>query len=79
MEHFIRTKKTIERIIGDTVLGEISEDSRLEVDLGCDSLDIVEIILEVEDEFSIEIPDVDLKNLKSVNDLINYVKEKETK
>lgn len=44
-------------------------------DLGCDSLDIVEILTECEREFNISIPDDDVESLKTVQDLIDYIKE----
>ena len=42
-------------------------------DLGADSLDLVEVIMAIEDEFDVQIKDEDLENLKSVGDLINYI------
>ncbi len=76
MEHLQTIKEAIKRVMGDTLLKEISEEDTLK-ELGCDSLDIVEITMEIEDDFFIEIPDVDLKNFKSIKDLIDYVTEKE--
>lgn len=45
-------------------------------DLGADSLDIVELIMAMEEEFSIEIPDEDAEKLKTVNDVMKYVDTK---
>ena len=42
-------------------------------DLGADSLDLVEVIMAIEDEFDVQIKDEDLENLKSVGDLIIYI------
>lgn len=42
-------------------------------DLGADSLDLVEVIMAIEDEFDVQIKDEDLDSLKSVGDLINYI------
>ncbi|MBQ8600162.1 MAG: acyl carrier protein [Clostridia bacterium] len=50
----------------------ITNDTTLE-DLGADSLDMVEVIMAIEDEFDVQIKDEDLENLKSVGDLINYI------
>ena len=49
--------------------------TRLVEDLGADSIDAVELIMTVEDEFSIEISDEVLQNLKTVNDLVAYIKD----
>lgn len=42
-------------------------------DLGADSLDTVELVLELEDEFGIEIPDEDAENMHTVADVYNYL------
>ncbi len=45
-------------------------------DLGADSLDNVELVMELEDRFSTEIPDEDAKNIKTVQDAINFIAKK---
>jgi len=45
-------------------------------DLGADSLDTVELIMELENKFNIQIPDEDQEKLQTVGDAINYVKSK---
>jgi acyl carrier protein len=47
-------------------------------DLGADSLDTVELIMELENKFNIQIPDEDQEKLQTVGDAINYVKSKIT-
>lgn len=42
-------------------------------DLGADSLDMVEVIMAIEDEFDVQIKDEDLESLKCVGDLIDYI------
>ena len=44
-------------------------------DLGADSLNIVEIVMEIEQEYNIEIPDADVEALETVGDLRNYLNE----
>lgn len=44
-------------------------------DLGADSLDIVELVMAMEDEFQIDIPDKDAESIKTVQDAINYIKQ----
>ncbi|MFN7904750.1 MAG: acyl carrier protein [Pseudobdellovibrionaceae bacterium] len=45
-------------------------------DLGADSLDIVELVMTMEEEFDIEIPDEDAEKLKTVNDVQEYLSKK---
>ena len=45
-------------------------------DLGADSLDTVELVMEFEKEFNIDIPDEDAEKLRTVGDAINYLKSK---
>lgn len=54
---------------------EITLESSFVDDLGADSLDIVELIMAIEEEFGIEIPDEDAEKLTTVNDAVTYVKE----
>ena len=55
---------------------EITMDSSLEDDLEVDSLDIVDIVTALEDEFQIEIPQEDLKDMEKVSDLVSYIESK---
>lgn len=45
-------------------------------DLGADSLDIVELVMAMEEEFDIEIPDEDAEKIQTIGDAISYLKEK---
>jgi acyl carrier protein len=45
-------------------------------DLGADSLDIVELVMTMEEEFDLEIPDEDAEKIKTVGDVVSYVKSK---
>ena len=53
---------------------EITMDSAFLEDLNADSLDIVELIMALEDELDIEIPDEDAENFVTVGDVVNFVK-----
>ncbi len=44
-------------------------------DLGADSLDIVELVMALEEEFDIEIPDTDAEKVVAVSDVVDYIKE----
>ena len=52
---------------------EIKPESSFIEDLGADSLDIVELVMAMEEEFEIEIPDEQAENIKTVGDAINYI------
>lgn len=45
-------------------------------DLGADSLDIVELVMALEEEFGLEIPDEDAENIKTVQDSVEYIQKK---
>ena len=54
---------------------EIEYASNIIDDLGADSLDIVDILMSVEDEFGIEVPDEALENIKTIEDMVKYIEE----
>jgi len=55
---------------------QIKQDASFVEDLGADSLDIVELIMGIEEEFDIEIPDEDAEKLTNVGEAMNYIKGK---
>ena len=55
---------------------DIQMDTNLMKDLEADSLDAVEIIMAIEDEYDIEIPDEDAQKIKTVKDVIEYIESK---
>lgn len=55
---------------------EITEETKFKEDLGADSLDLFELVMALEDEYSIEIPQEDLENLKTVGSVMEYLKAK---
>lgn len=66
----------IRQIIADQIgaeAEEITSPCDFKEDLGIDSLDIFEIIMELEEEYSIEIPTEDLEGIKKVADLVDYI------
>lgn len=58
----------------DMDVEEITAESTFE-DLGADSLDVVDVIMTLEDEFDIEIPDEAIEGMKTVGDLAKYVED----
>ena len=63
----------------DDHLHEILEQESLADDLGADSLDTVELIMALEEEFNIEIPDEDAEKMTTVGDAVRYIDEKAAK
>ena len=52
---------------------EVTLDTDLVTDLGADSLDLVDVVMSLEDEFDKEIPDEDVENIKTVGDIVSYI------
>lgn len=53
----------------------VTEEASFIDDLGADSLDLVELIMALEEEFGIEIPDTDAEKVVTVGDVVSYIKE----
>lgn len=53
---------------------ELQTEARFLEDLGADSLDIVELVMAMEDEFAISIPDDKVEEIKTVQDVVNYIR-----
>jgi acyl carrier protein len=54
---------------------EVTEQASFVDDLGADSLDIVELVMALEEEFDLEIPDEDAEKIATVGDAVSYIKE----
>ena len=69
---------TVKKIVGDQLgksVDEIQSDSSFVDDLGADSLDTVELVMALEEEFETDIPDEEAEKLTTVKSAIDYVKE----
>jgi len=55
---------------------EVVEAASFTEDLGADSLDVVELVMALEDEFGIDIPDEEVGNIKTVGDAVSYISSK---
>ena len=55
---------------------QVTEDSEVIDDLGADSLEIVDLVMTLEEEFDTEIPDEDIENLRTVGDIVKYIEER---
>ena len=73
-EIFDKVKEIIVEQLG---VGEdsVNEESSFIEDLGADSLDIVVLIMAIEEEFDIEIPDTDAEKVVTVGDVVDYIKD----
>jgi len=58
---------------------EVTDNAKFVDDLGADSLDTVELVMALEEEFGIEIPDEDAEKLATVGDALRYIEEKSGK
>ena len=58
-----------------TTRDKITDETSFVSDLGADSLDTVELVMEFEDEFDLNIPDEDAEKIQTVGDAVNYIKE----
>lgn len=56
---------------------EVTSTASFQEDLGADSLDVVELVMALEDEFDIKIPDEDVSEIKTVQDAVNYISKKQ--
>ena len=52
---------------------KVTMESKLIDDLNADSLDLVDLLMSLEDEFDVEVPDEEVENIKTVGDLVNYI------
>lgn len=55
--------------------GQVKPEASFVDDLGADSLDIVELVMALEEEFDMEIPDEDAEKIKTVGDAVSYIQE----
>lgn len=75
MNNFDKVKSIVAEQLGvDTA--DITLETSFD-DLNADSLDVVELIMALEEEFDIEIPDEDAEKIKTVGDAVDYIKEKQ--
>jgi acyl carrier protein len=79
------TREDIAKVVKDIIvekLGvnpvEVTEEAFFVEDLGADSLDTVELVMELEEKFDIEIPDEDAEKIKTVKDAIDYIEKKKS-
>ena len=59
----------------DIDASEVTLESRFKEDLEADSLDLFELVMALEDEYDVEIPSEELEDMKTVGDIVNYLKD----
>jgi acyl carrier protein len=74
-EHAEKVKDIIEKELG-VERDKLTNEASFIEDLGADSLDIVELVMEFEKEFNIDIPDEDAEKLRTVGDALQYLNQK---
>lgn len=57
----------------DASADTMTMESDIAADLGADSLDVVELLMSIEDEFDVEIPDEAIESIKTIGDLVKYI------
>jgi acyl carrier protein len=75
MSTFDRVKKVVVEQL-DVSEDEVTSQASFVEDLGADSLDVVELVMGLEEEFDIEIPDEDAEKIATVQDAISYIDSK---
>ncbi len=55
---------------------QVTMEAKFQEDLGADSLDVVELVMKLEEEFNIQIPDEDAEKITTVADAVKYIEEK---
>jgi acyl carrier protein len=69
-----RVKEIIVEQLG-VEANQVTENAKFVEDLGADSLDTVELVMALEEEFSLEIPDEDAEKIRSVGEAVKYIEE----
>lgn len=72
---FEKLQKIIAESMGDITESEITPETRFVEDLHADSLDVLEIVMAIEDEFDIQIADDAAENIKTVQDAVDQIKK----
>jgi len=80
MESLSSSSTTIQQRVNDILAeqlgvetGILTPEANLVDDLGADSLDVVELVMALEEEFGVEIPDEEVENIRTIRDVIDYI------
>ena len=75
-ETFSKLKEILERIMPDNDYSNITEESDIKNDLGLNSIGFLYLVLGIEEEFNVEIHNINADEFKKVKDVINYLDKK---
>jgi acyl carrier protein len=75
-ELFLKIKESIEKVLELGNKEKITLSSQLTDDLAIDSLTSIELIMDLEEKFNIEVPDEDAEMMKTVKDIVDYIELK---
>ena len=76
MAVFDKVKELISEQL-DVKADDITEASSIQDDLGAYSLDVVDLVMPLEDEFEVEIPEDQVENIKTVGDIVKFIEDKQ--
>lgn len=77
MDIFEKVKELIADQLDVDDKDSIAMESVITDDLGADSLDVVDLVMALEDEFNVEIPEDQVENIKTVGDIVKYIEDKQ--
>ena len=72
---FEKVKAILVEQFGDTA-ADLPEETNIHDDLGADSMDVVDLIMSIEDEFHMEVQDEDIEKIATVGDLVTFIEER---
>jgi acyl carrier protein len=85
-DKYFMSDKPVEEKVKDIIVEQlgvnpeqVTQNASFIEDLGADSLDIVELVMAFEEEFSVEVPDEDAEKLLTVGDVVKYIEDKSAK
>ena len=71
---FEKVKKLLAEQL-DADIDGLTMETNIATDLKADSLDVVELLMSIEDEFDVEVPDEEIENIKTIGDLTEYIQD----
>jgi acyl carrier protein len=76
MTSFEKVRNIITKLLEIDEIEDVNMETSIMEDLDADSLDAVEVMMALEDEFNIEIPDEDAEQFKNIGDIVSYIENK---